>query len=497
VSCLAEADLWVNGEEHDCVAILLTGAIAGALLLLVLGPRPAPLGPATGDPAFAEQIAEALPDGGAGYPAVSAVRITGNDSVWAGFGDVTPESRFELGSITKTFTGLLLADATERGELQLTDRLDAYLPELAGTPVGEVTLEELASHRAGLPDLGHIDWLELIAEGMAGADYSAFREPDPERVIDDAAAQDLTGRGEWRYSNLGIALLGQAVTRAAGAPDWPALVGDRLLGPLGMTDTQISWDRPAPADLVQPSLSSGRPAAPWVGTGYGSAGLGVTTTAADLTRYAQALLNGSAPGMSALEDRWPMAYGQRIGLAWVTAEVDGRDIVWHNGRTGGSSSMLALDPENDAAVILLTNTARDVTGPGFALIGARGVLPEPPPFDMETIGWVVAGLVTAIAFAVGAARGRSRLSTVGAGLAAVGSLIMWWLAAPWDWAPPWSFGIALGLSFGALVVLLLRWSRVPLLPDRRRWLALAGLVLGALWCVAMLAFAIRVLTLQP
>ncbi len=74
---------------------------------------------------------------------------------------------------------------------------------------------------------------------------------------------------------------------------------------------------------------------------------------------------------------------------------------------------------------------------------------------------------------------------------------MWWLAAPWDWAPPWSFGIALGLSFGALVVLLLRWSRVPLLPDRRRWLARAGLVLGALWCVAMLAFAIRVLTLQP
>lgn len=472
------------------------GALVGALLLLLLGPQPAPLGPPTGDPALAEEAAAALAPS-AGYAAVSVARISDGRTSWAGFGDVTEESRFELGSITKTFNGLLLADAAERGEARLDDRLDTHLPELAGAEVGTVTLEELASHRAGLPDMVGVRWLELIAEGIAGAEYTAFAAPTPESLIQDAAALPLSGRGEMRYSNVGTALLGEALTRSAGASDWPTLVTERVLEPLGMTDTVISWDGPAPADLMQPNRANGRPAEPWLATGYAPAGIGVTTTAADLTRYAQALLDGTAPGMDALPARWSMDYGQEIGLAWITAEVDGHPVSWHNGKTGGSSSMLAVDRERGTAVIVLTNTAKDVTGAGFALVGAGGAIPAPPPIDFETLGWVLTGLLTAIAFGVGAVRGASRLLILGEGLAVTGALLLWWLAAPWDWAPPWLFGLAAGLTLGALVVAVRRWPRLPGLPARRRWLALAVLTAGSLWFVAMLIFAVQVLSLRP
>ena len=472
------------------------GAVLGAVLLLLLGPQPAQLGPATGDPALAEEAAAALAPG-TGYAAVSVVRISDGQTSWAGFGDVSAQSRFELGSITKTFGGLLLADAAERGELRLDDRLQTHLPELAGTEVGSVTLEELASHRAGLPDLVGVRWLQLIAEGVAGAEYTAFAAPTPESLIRDAAGVSLSARGEMRYSNVGTALLGQALTRAAGAPDWPTLVTERLLDPLGMTDTVISWDGPVPPDLMQPTLENGQPAEPWIGTAYAPAGVGVTTTAADLTRYAKALLAGAAPGMDALPPRWPMDYGQQIGLAWITAEVDGHPVSWHNGMTGGSTSMLAVDRERGVAAVVLTNTGKDVTGAGFALIGARGALPSPPPFDVETVGWVLTGLLTAIAFALTSARGRSRLIILGPGLAAAGALPMWWLAAPWGWAPPWLLGLAAGLTLGALVVAIRRWPRLLWLPARRRWLALAVLIVGSLWFVAMVVFAVRVVSLRP
>ena len=477
-------------------AILVLGALVGAVLLLLLGPQPAPLGPATGDPALAEEAAAALAPS-SGYATVSIARINDGQSSWAGFGDVSTQSRFELGSITKTFSGLLLADAADRGEVRLDDRLDTHLLELAGTEVGTVTLEELASHRAGLPDLVGVRWLQLIAEGIAGVEYTAFAAPTPESLIRDAGGLSLSGRGEMSYSNVGTALLGQALTRVAGASDWPTLVGERLLSPLGMTDTVISWDGPAPSDLMQPNLENGRRAEPWIGTGYAPAGIGVTTTAADLTRYAQALLDGTAPGMDALTARWPMAYGQEIGLAWITAEVDGHAVSWHNGKTGGSSSMLAVDRERGVAVAVLTNTSKDVTGAGFALVGAQGALPSPPPVDFETLGWVLTGLLTAIAFAVGAVRGASRLLILGEGLAVTGSLLLWWLAAPWDWSPPWVFGLTAGLTVGALAVAIRRWPGLPGLPTRRRWLALAVLTVGSLWFVAMVAFAVRVLSLQP
>lgn len=476
--------------------ILPVGALLGALLGLLLAPTPPTLGAASGDAELAGDAAVAVapPEG---HQAVSVARIEDGQASWAGFGEVSPDSRFELGSITKTFDGLLLADAVERGEVALEDPLSAHLPELADTEVGSVTLAELVSHRAGLPPLAQPSDIRMMAEDLAGAELTAFSSPTPESVVHDAATISLSGRGEWAYSNLGASLLGLALARTAGAPDWPTYVDERLLDPLGMHDTLIAEPgRPAP-DLMQPHLANGRPTAPWTGSGYAPAGIGPTTTAADLTTYAQAILDGTAPGTDSLDARWDAGYGQRIGLAWMVSDGDGRPIAWHNGGTGGTRTMLAIDPERQAAAIVLSNSQRDVTGAGFQLLVGESVLPQPPPIDPETVPWVVIGLVASALFAVGAVRGRSRARVLGQGLGAVGALLLWWVAAPWDWAPAWIFGVAGGLVVAAVIIAGLRWAGLSWQPARRRAFAMIALVLGSAWLVAMVALAIWVATLRP
>jgi len=219
----------------------LAGALIGALLSLLLCPHPTTLGPAAGDQALAQEAQEILGDPD-GYGSVSIARIQNDQTTWAGFPvhtrwpqpggtqAIDEHSRFELGSITKTFNGLLLADAVGRGEVALSDPVAKYLPELAGTPAGSVTLEELASHQSGLPSMARMPMAEIIFEDMAGEELSVFATS-----TDDLLAQtrtlDLTNRGTFAYSNLGAALLGHALARASGAPDWETYVTTRLLTP--------------------------------------------------------------------------------------------------------------------------------------------------------------------------------------------------------------------------------------------------------------------------
>ena len=476
---------------------LLVGGIAGALLLLVLVPGPPPLGPTTGDRDLARDAAAALDEPTEGYRAVSVARIRDREATWAGFGDVTPYSRVELGSITKTFDGLLLADAASRGEVRLDDRLDTYITELAGTEAGSVTLEELVSHRAGLPPMAEPTRLRVMAEDLAGAELTQFRAPTPESIVADSASITLSGRGQWAYSNLGASLLGHALARAAGAPDWPTYVQQRLLVPLGMLDTHIAEPGQPATDLLQPHRANGHPAPPWTGSGYAPAGLGVTTTAADLITYAQAILDGTAPGVAALDARWPALYGQQSGLAWIVADGGGYPVAWHNGGTGGTRTMLAIDRKSGTAAIVLTNTARDVTAAGFELVGGAQGLPEAPPINPETAIWVLIGLFTSIVFAVGSVRGRSRARILGQGFAVVGALLLWWVAAPWDWVPAWTLGLAAGLAAAALVITTRRWAGLPWVPERRSPLALTALVMGGAGLVAMLALATWVILLRP
>ncbi|PZF84272.1 serine hydrolase domain-containing protein [Jiangella anatolica] len=289
----------------------------------------------------------------------SAVRTTANG---AGL-----DSDFELASVSKALTGLLYADALDRGEVRPGSTLGELLP-LDDAPVAAVRLDALSTHRGGLPRLPAAarPWrrtVELMRHGV-----NPYRES-----LDELFAQARTVRvrpsPKPRYSNLGFELLGHAVAAAAGTT-YADLVQQRLAGPLELTGLYVPDDasRLRPTALAGRSRG-GRPREPWANAALGPAG-GVRASIADLARLIDALLDGTAPGMAALDPVTRFGAGTRIGAGWVTTTVRGRSVTWHNGATGGFRSWIGLDRAADTGVAILSATAASVDGPGFGLLSS-------------------------------------------------------------------------------------------------------------------------------
>jgi CubicO group peptidase (beta-lactamase class C family) len=95
---------------------------------------------------------------------------------------------------------------------------------------------------------------------------------------------------------------------------------------------------------------------------------GMRSTAADMTKYATALLNGSAPGMDALTPRWDQGNGTQVGYAWNTEQLEGKTVTYHGGATGGFCAAIALDRANQRAVIVLSNTKVPVENAALTLL---------------------------------------------------------------------------------------------------------------------------------
>ncbi|MCZ4557273.1 serine hydrolase [Rhodococcus maanshanensis] len=295
---------------------------------------------------------------------VSVVEIDNGLERGAHFGS-SGDASFEVGSITKAMTGMLFADAIDRGEIAERTRIDELFP-VRGSGVAAVTLGDLAGHRSGLPRLSP---RKRDALGAAIA-LAARRDPyraDLTALLAQARAAAPGPPGRMAYSNLGGALLGQALSVAAGI-GYAGLLTERLLTPLGMIDTYL----PVTRNGIRPGALTGydrrgRPTGPWTMNAAAPAG-GVRSTPADMARFARAVLDGAAPGMSALAPRWDADGDGRIGYGWLTNRVGDRVVTWHNGATGGFASMLGLDRDRRRAVLVLSNTAAPVDGAAVALL---------------------------------------------------------------------------------------------------------------------------------
>jgi serine-type D-Ala-D-Ala carboxypeptidase/endopeptidase len=290
--------------------------------------------------------------------------VAGSDVRSGGFGGVDAESVFQIGSVTKVFTGLLLADSVTRGEVKLSDPGTRYLP---GASPGQVTLVELATHTSGLPRL---------PLGMLR--YALLRPRDPYARYPESSFLRAARRGlatapggqPYAYSNFGAALLGYLLGEAAQVP-YRRLIEERICRPLTMTST--SFD----ARPVQ-GYSRGRKVPPWDLGPMPAAG-GLYSTGSDLAKLLTACLR--PPGSSIAESA-PLALATHavrgphgeMGLGWHHALRDGRRVSWHNGMTGGYSSMIALDIERQSAVAALAN---------------RGT-PPPSPLDAVVMGAIFA-----------------------------------------------------------------------------------------------------------
>lgn len=258
-------------------------------------------------------------------------------------GPVPADGVFELGSITKAVTGLLLADAVVRGEVGLDTPLSACLP----TP-SPITLVALATHTSGLPRLPlaflRRSGFRNVTDPYAGSTVAELLE-DLERV--------RVRRPRVRYSNFGAALLGQALAARAGAP-YEQLVHARVLEPLGITEV---WAHGAP-DVVQPHDRKGRPVPPWTLGAYAPAGC-LRGTVRGALALSTACLEGLTEAVAVALTPRARRGATEAGLGWMrTPAGRGVRMWWHNGGTHGSRAFTGFVPETRTAVAAVTNSPR-------------------------------------------------------------------------------------------------------------------------------------------
>lgn len=305
---------------------------------------------------------------GTRHPRFAAAALAGGETTIVVSG-AAPESDFETGSISKGITGLLYADACGRGEISPDTPLGALLP-LGDCAAAGIILGALSRHASGLPRLAPAT---PGSGSMLRRTVSLFlRGENPygeslAELLEQARTVRLQGPRP-RYSNLGFELLGHAIAAGAGM-SYRELVAARLSGPLALGSVYMpASHRELGPDALTGTSRRGRPRQPWTGEALAPAG-GIRASIQDLSRLAGALLDGTAPGMSALDPVAKFAGpAVRIGAAWLTLDAKGRRITWHNGGTGGFSSWIGLDREANAAVVLLSATAAAVDRQGFGLL---------------------------------------------------------------------------------------------------------------------------------
>ena len=344
---------------------VLTAAVPAAAAVVGLtaltAPRPASLGAPTGDAELATALAPHL----GGHRRVAAILVEDGQSRLAGFG--TGEgaelegSEFEIGSVSKTFTGALLAVAVERGELVTETTVAEVLgTDAEGSAIADVTLAELATHSSGLPRLASAAaGGGSILAGLLRKD--PYRGRDAQQVIADALDETPSGRGEHAYSNLAVALEGQLLATAA-STDYAALLTERILEPLGMTSTYA----PVTVGNLRETARRGHGASGlrqgmWTMDGSAPAG-GIRSTPADMTRYLTAMIDGSAPGAAAAtEVLFEESGTSSTAMNWFLEDFGtGQPITWHNGMTGGYASFVGWDPSSGRGLALFSDTARSL-----------------------------------------------------------------------------------------------------------------------------------------
>jgi CubicO group peptidase (beta-lactamase class C family) len=273
---------------------------------------------------------------------LAALAVTGDNVVTAfdsGDDELHAGSVFQIGSITKTLTGLLLADCVSRGELALSTTIGDVLPETGAAAA--LTLEAIVTHRSGLPRL---------PANLKPADpkdpYAAYHDDD---LFDALRNVELGVAGTFEYSNFGFMTLGRVMKEATGL-DYADLLQRRVFDVIGMKSAGC----PPGLDRRIPGYHDGEET-PWWGTNLPGAG-GIGMNIEDLGRYLRAYLDGT--GDDRLDEAMTLATTMTVepphgmGLGWMHQGGG----WWHNGGTGGFRSFLCFHKPTRTGVAMLANT---------------------------------------------------------------------------------------------------------------------------------------------
>lgn len=280
----------------------------------------------------------------------------------------TPDANsiFEIASITKTFTAVLLADLELKGEIELTDSISSYLPvfkQVLAQSNRTITLEDLLNHTSGLP---------RNPTNTNTDDSNRYKDYSEEDMNEFLSGYSLTdSMRTYVYSSLAYLPLELAIEHKM-TKTYEALVENRILDVLGMDDTHFVVPDNKRDRLVMPYRKGER--MPELDMGQFPAGGGIKTTASDLLRFLEAQL-GMYPSVldEALQKTHIEHFASEkvtLGLAWsiLRRKESGKTIIYHKGGSKGFVSFAGFNPEDKIGVVVLTNGTRYFSDLGFKLL---------------------------------------------------------------------------------------------------------------------------------
>ncbi|WP_223788359.1 serine hydrolase [Marinicella meishanensis] len=264
----------------------------------------------------------------------------------------TTETVYEIGSISKTFTALLLAIQAEQHDLSLDAAVQDHWPaplQLVDAQQQAITFKQLATHTSGLPRIPG----NLMAFGT-----DPYAQYDRAQLLKGVSmAQPQAAGTQYAYSNFGAGLLGESLAVMQNTP-YNQLVSDQILKPLGLQHTYMTLDAVPEAHLAQ-GHNGNRASQAWNFAALAGAG-SIRSDIRDLLAYGVAHLSATeSPLQAAMDLATAVHYEQgqlQVGLGWHFGQGG---IIWHNGGTGGFRSMLMIDPKNQRVVAGITNSSNN------------------------------------------------------------------------------------------------------------------------------------------
>ena len=287
------------------------------------------------------------------------------------------ETIFEIGSLSKVFTGISLAESIHRADLSLQTDVSSLLPELIDLPlsrIAPVTLEQLVTHTSGLPRMPaqafgpSVIWKTIIA----GDSYQHYRENDLLTLMTKKNSSVIQEE-EFHYSNAGFGLLGHILSQRYGM-NYDALIQSMIARPLDMKDTGIALDserRMRFASGYRNYVRLGRyylaqRAVYWNFPNCLAGAGGLRSTANDMLAFLEANMGRKkseiTPALNLSHRILFSRNADRIGMAWFhkTLPLSAESIIFHNGGTGGFSSFLGFSANGRFGICILSNSTKSV-----------------------------------------------------------------------------------------------------------------------------------------
>ena len=280
---------------------------------------------------------------------------------------------FEIGSISKTFTGILLADKVMKGEMKLDDPLQNYLPQGITAPVRNsesIKLVHLSNHTSSLPRLpGNMN------PGNPANPYADYSEKQLYDFLSQCTLTRDIG-SQYEYSNYAQGLLGNVLAKKDGL-SYEQLMINVIGKPLGLKDTRIAFTPEMEKNLAK-GHAGGYEVANWDIPSLAGAGA-IRSTAVDMAKYVSANMgivkSGLYPAMQ-LSHKNSRAEGSapEVGLGWHIMKADGLEITWHNGGTGGYRTFIGFVKGKNRGVVVLSNSNVSIDDIGFHLLNPAAPL---------------------------------------------------------------------------------------------------------------------------